>query len=90
VIDVSAYISQKVQAIAAHASQFPLKQDLLPLSILQELMGREYFSQVYPPPTSSELTTDLLGLVPMTAAPPIESRSEARRTMPLGRLLSEF
>ena len=42
-IDVSDYISQKVQAIAAHASQFPLKQDMLPLSILQELMGCEFF-----------------------------------------------
>lgn len=87
VIDVSAYISQKVQAIAAHASQFPLKQDMLPLSVLQELMGREFFVRAYPPPSRSEITTDLLDLVPAAAN---EGRSEERRTTPLGRLLSEF
>src|SRR6185437_3980102 len=91
VIDVSAHISQKVQAIAAHASQFPLKQDMLPLSILQELMGREFFVRVYPPPGKAEITTDLLAaLIPAAAAPTNEGRSEERRTTPLGRLLSEF
>ncbi len=90
VIDVSAYIAQKVNAIAAHASQFPLKQDMLPLSILQELMGREYFSRVYPPPAGQEITTDLLTPVPVAAAPANDGRNDERRTMPLGRILSEF
>jgi len=90
VIDVSAYISQKVNSIAAHASQFPLKQDMLPLSILQELMGREYFVRVYPPPDRADITTELVPAVPVAAASVSEGRSEERRTMPLGRILSEF
>lgn len=93
VIDVSAYVSQKVQAIAAHVSQFPIKQDMLPLSILQDLMGREYFSRVYPPLMASELsemTTDLLSLVSTTTTPPNAPYSEERRTGPLGRVLSEY
>jgi hypothetical protein len=65
-----------------------LKQDMLPLSILQELMGREFFVRAYPPPARSEITTDLLDLVP--AAPANEGRTEERRTTPLGRLLTEF
>jgi LmbE family N-acetylglucosaminyl deacetylase len=89
VIDVSAYISQKVQAIAAHASQFPLKQDMLPLSILQELMGREFFVRVYPPPASAEITTDFHSAA-AGAVPANDGRTEERRTLPLGRLLNEF
>jgi hypothetical protein len=34
---------QKVEAIATHRSQFPIQSDLLPLAILQALMGQEYF-----------------------------------------------
>lgn len=86
VIDVSAHIQQKVAAIAAHASQFPLKQDMLPLSILQELIGREFFVRVLPPPSKSEITTDFLPAVP--AAPPAERST--RRTMPLGWVLNEY
>ncbi len=42
-IKVDPYLRQKVEAIAAHRSQFPIQPDLLPLAILQALMGQEYF-----------------------------------------------
>ena len=36
----------KGEAIAAHRSQFPIQPDLLPLAILQALIGQEYFVPV--------------------------------------------
>ncbi len=42
-IKVDPYLRQKVEAIAAHRSQFPIQPDLLPLSIWQVLMEQEYF-----------------------------------------------
>src|SRR6266702_5410573 len=45
-IKVDPYLRQKVEAIAAHRSQFPIQPDLLPLAILQALMGQEYFVPV--------------------------------------------
>jgi LmbE family N-acetylglucosaminyl deacetylase len=47
-IDVREHIGQKLQAMAAHRSQFVFDPELLPLSILQELFGQEYFVCVYP------------------------------------------
>ena len=47
-MDVGAYIQHKIEAIAAHRSQFPLQPHMLPHAILQELMGREYFVRVSP------------------------------------------
>src|SRR5204862_7176677 len=47
-IDVSEQIARKLQAMAAHRSQFVFDPDMLPLSILQELFGHEYFVQIYP------------------------------------------
>jgi CRP-like cAMP-binding protein len=45
-VKVAPYLRQKVEAIAAHRSQFPIQPDLLPLAILQALMGQEYFVPV--------------------------------------------
>ena|SRR5437588_538992 len=45
-IKVAPYLRQKVEAIAAHRSQFPIQSDLLPLAILQALLGQEYFVPV--------------------------------------------
>src|SRR5712691_2173823 len=45
-VKVAPYLRQKVEAIAAHRSQFPIQPDLLPLAILQALMGQEYFVSV--------------------------------------------
>src|SRR6266516_2549288 len=47
-IDVRPYIQHKIEAIAAHRSQFPLQPHMLPHTILQELMGQEYFVRVSP------------------------------------------
>jgi LmbE family N-acetylglucosaminyl deacetylase len=47
-IDVSAYVAQKIAAMAAHRTQYPLAPDTLPLALLQELFGREYFVRVHP------------------------------------------
>jgi LmbE family N-acetylglucosaminyl deacetylase len=47
-IDVSAYVAQKIAAVAAHRTQYPIAPDMLPLPILQELFGQEYFVRVHP------------------------------------------
>ncbi len=47
-VDVSEQIVRKLQAMAAHRSQFVFDPDMLPLSIMQELFGQEYFVEVYP------------------------------------------
>ena len=51
-LEVSPYVSRKVAAIRAHRTQFPIALDLLPESILQRLLGREYFERVSPPQIS--------------------------------------
>jgi LmbE family N-acetylglucosaminyl deacetylase len=47
-VDVSAYVGQKIAAMAAHRTQYPLAPDTLPRELLQELLGREYFVRVHP------------------------------------------
>jgi len=47
-IDVGPYLQHKIEAIAAHRSQFPIQPRMLPHTILQELMGQEYFVRVSP------------------------------------------
>jgi len=47
-VDVSAYVAQKIAAVAAHRTQYPIAPDTLPLPLLQELLGREYFVRVHP------------------------------------------
>lgn len=46
-IEVSDYVPQKVAAMAAHRTQFPLEPDMLPMSILREMLGQEYFVRVH-------------------------------------------
>lgn len=45
-LDVSAYVPQKAAAMAAHRTQYPITPDMLPLPLLQELFGTEYFGRV--------------------------------------------
>jgi LmbE family N-acetylglucosaminyl deacetylase len=45
-LDIGDYVPQKVAAMAAHHTQFPLEPDLLPMSILREMLGHEYFIRV--------------------------------------------
>ncbi|MBI1282486.1 MAG: cyclic nucleotide-binding domain-containing protein [Anaerolineaceae bacterium] len=49
-IDVSDFVAQKMAAMAAHRSQYPITADMFPLDLLKELMGREYFVRVLPRP----------------------------------------
>lgn len=55
-IDVSANVEQKIRAIAAHRTQFPIEPDLFPMAMLREMLGREYFIRVRP---ARELSTEL-------------------------------
>lgn len=56
VIDVQAYIYQKISAISQHRTQYPMTPDMLPEDMLKTLFGKEYFIQVYP---RIELATEL-------------------------------
>ena len=49
-IDVSAFVQQKIAAMASHRSQYPITVDMLPHDLLVDLMGREYFVRVLPRP----------------------------------------
>jgi LmbE family N-acetylglucosaminyl deacetylase len=57
VIDVSQHVERKIAAVAAHRTQFPIRTDMFPMSLLTEMMGREYFLRRYPP---GEPETELL------------------------------
>jgi len=48
-IDVTAHVDQKIRAIAAHRTQFPIEADLFPQAMLHEMLGREYFVRMVPP-----------------------------------------
>jgi hypothetical protein len=48
-IDVAPYVERKIAAIAAHRSQYPIDPSLFPLPLLRQLLGREYFTRIYPP-----------------------------------------
>lgn len=48
-IDVSAYVEQKVAAMAAHRTQYPITSDMFPMSIMREMLGQEYFVRILPP-----------------------------------------
>jgi hypothetical protein len=50
IIDVSAFIEEKVCSIAAHRTQCPITPDMFPHDILNNLFGREYFVRVFPSP----------------------------------------
>jgi LmbE family N-acetylglucosaminyl deacetylase len=65
-IDVSEYIPQKIAAVSAYRTQYPITEDMFPPDMLRDLMGKEYFIRVYPAP---EMETELM------PAPPIASKS---------------
>ena len=45
-IDVSTELTRKLAALAAHRSQFAFEPTMFPPSLLDELLGREYFQRV--------------------------------------------
>jgi LmbE family N-acetylglucosaminyl deacetylase len=47
-IDVSQFVAQKIAAMSAHRSQYPIQPGMFPHDMLVELMGYEYFVQVLP------------------------------------------
>lgn len=49
-IQVTEFVEQKVAAMSAHRSQYPIAADMFPLDLLESLMGREYFVRVLPRP----------------------------------------
>jgi hypothetical protein len=61
-LDVTDYVPQKVAAMAAHRTQFPIEPDTLPLLVLRELFGQEYFVRFNPP---AHPMTDEKGTLPI-------------------------
>jgi LmbE family N-acetylglucosaminyl deacetylase len=49
-VDVNDYILNKIKAMSAHRSQYPITPEMFPLEMLKALMGREYYVQVLPRP----------------------------------------
>jgi LmbE family N-acetylglucosaminyl deacetylase len=47
-IDVTDFVTAKVDALCAYRSQFCLQRGMLPDSLMRELYGQEYFVQVLP------------------------------------------
>ncbi len=47
-IDVTDYVEQKISAMAAHRTQYPIAPDMFPMSMLREMFGQEYFVRVLP------------------------------------------
>jgi hypothetical protein len=47
-IDVTEFVTAKVDALCAYRSQFCLEPGMLPYSLMRELYGEEYFVQVLP------------------------------------------
>ena len=57
VIDVRKFTDRKIQALAAHRTQYPIDPEMFPPWMLHEMLGHEYFVRVHPPPdTESDLT----------------------------------
>ena len=42
-VDVSSYLHRKLEALAQHRTQYPIIPSMLPLSLLQQMLGTEFF-----------------------------------------------
>ena len=51
------FVAHKIRATAAHRTQYPIDPGMFPASMLREMFGVEYFTQVLP---ERELGTSLL------------------------------
>jgi len=58
-IDVSAFVEQKVVALSAYRTQFPLEPAMFPMPMLREVFSDEYFVRAYPP---IELESSLISM----------------------------
>jgi len=80
-VDVSAYVGQKIAAVAAHRTQYPIAPDMLPPELLQELFGQEYFVRVHP---SDVLETNIWpGVLAQRKSPRRVARTARRADMPV-------
>ncbi len=50
VIDCTDFLDRKMAAIAAHRTQYPIDPEMFPQWMLREMMAREYFVRIHPPP----------------------------------------
>jgi LmbE family N-acetylglucosaminyl deacetylase len=48
-IDATDFVDQKIAAIGAHRTQFPIEPGMFPRPMLQEMLGKEYFVRLIPP-----------------------------------------
>ncbi len=76
-IDVSDFVAQKVAAMAAHRTQFSFEEDMLPLSILREMFGREYFVRVPLPVKKERHNFSITDLLPIHRSARSETASYA-------------
>jgi hypothetical protein len=76
-VDASGYVDQKIAAVAAHRTQYPITPDLLPRPMLQELFGQEYFVRVHP--LQERQTSIRLGSGPSRRAMRALSRATPRQ-----------
>ena len=67
-IDVTQYVSQKVAALAAHRTQFPMNPDMIPMSILGDLFGQEHFIQA---PPSGDIEQSQVSQFPIEGLMPV-------------------
>ena len=58
-IDVSTFVEQKVAALSAYRTQFPLEPTMFPMPMLREVFSDEYFVRAYPP---IELESSLISM----------------------------
>jgi LmbE family N-acetylglucosaminyl deacetylase len=80
-VDVSAFVTQKIAAVAAHRTQYPVAPNLLPLPLLQELFGREYFVRVQP--SNVHETSIWRGALAQGTSPRRVSRAIRRSAIPV-------
>ena len=48
-IEVAEFVGQKIAAVAAHRTQYPIDPEMFPPDMLREMLGREYFVRAHPP-----------------------------------------
>jgi LmbE family N-acetylglucosaminyl deacetylase len=73
-VHVSDHVEQKVAALQAHHSQFPVDLTLFPRSVIREMFGREHFRQVLP---RRPLDDDLFAGLP---SPPLSEAGDLFQT----------
>ena len=49
VIDVTKFVDRKLEAIAAHRTQYPIEPAMFPEWMVKEMLGREHFVRIHPP-----------------------------------------